>query len=149
MDLAALLGDRLAAIYPIARRKAITLSLDAPGHVPVTANPTGLGSIIDNLIDNAIRYTPEGGNVRVSLREVGGDLELEVSDDGPGIAQEFRERVFERFFRVPGTAQEGSGLGLAIVKRLTTAYGGQIHLGHGPEGRGLTVRLALPAIARS
>ena len=107
----------------------------------VTANLSGLTSIVDNLVDNAIRYIPAGGTVVVELNEDGAHVELVVRDTGPGIPPDLHERVFERFYRVPGVQAEGSGLGLAIVKKLSEAYGAPIRLGPGLDGRGLCVAM--------
>ncbi len=104
-------------------------------------------SIVENLVDNAIRYTPNGGCVEVTLREGESGYELAVRDNGPGIAPELYSAVFERFFRIPGSHAPGSGLGLAIVRRLATGLGSSVQLGPGLDGRGLSVALSLrPAV---
>jgi signal transduction histidine kinase len=141
VDVAELLRQTLAAFVPAARRKGITLSLDAPDVALVLATRPGLSSIIENIVDNAIRYTPDGGQVSVSLDQQRTAVELRVTDNGPGIQPALREAVFERFYRLPGTVAEGSGLGLAIVRRLAEAFRATVRLGPGPEGRGLTVAL--------
>jgi signal transduction histidine kinase len=143
IDAAELLRQRLAALVPAARRKGITLSLDAPESAAVQANGLAFDSIVENLVDNAIRYTPQGGAVSVTLRASGNHVELNIKDSGPGIAPELYNAVFERFFRIPGSEPHGSGLGLAIVRRLAEALGSQVHLGPGLEGRGLSVALSL------
>jgi len=143
IDAAELLRQRLAALVPAARRKGITLSLDAPESAAVQANGLAFDSIVENLVDNAIRYTPQGGAVSVTLRASGNHVELNIKDSGPGIAPELYNSVFERFFRIPGSEPHGSGLGLAIVRRLAEALGSQVHLGPGLEGRGLSVALSL------
>lgn len=141
VDLAELLRLKIAALVPIARRKSIDMSLDSPESVVIAANLSGLTSIVENLVDNAIRYTPEGGSVVVELKQGSAEVELVVKDTGPGISPELRERVFERFFRVPGVQAEGTGLGLAIVKKLSEAYGAPIQLGTGLNGQGLSVAM--------
>ena len=141
LDLAELLRRRVASFVPIARRKAIDITLDCPEAVTIEANALGLTSIVDNLVDNAIRYTPEGGTILVTVGLLDDQVELAVKDTGPGIAPELHERVFERFYRVPGGAADGSGLGLAIVKKLAQAYGSSIRLGQGLGGKGLSVTL--------
>jgi signal transduction histidine kinase len=143
IDAAEMLRQRLAALVPAARRKGITVSLDAPESAAVQANVLAFDSIVENLVDNAIRYTPQGGSVRVTLRLVGRHVELNIKDSGPGIAPELYDAVFERFFRIPGSDATGSGLGLAIVRRLAEALGSRIVLGPGLEGRGLSVALCL------
>jgi signal transduction histidine kinase len=148
IDAAELLRLRVAALVPIARRKSISIALEAPESATVSANAFGLTSIIDNLVDNAIRHTPAGGSVLVTLTRTAQTVELLVQDNGPGIAPELHERVFERFYRVPGGEADGSGLGLAIVRKLAEAYGSSIRLGLGLEGRGLSVALVFKAAGR-
>jgi signal transduction histidine kinase len=143
IDAAELLRQRLAALVPAARRKGITMSLDAPESAAIEANVLAFDSIVENLVDNAIRYTPQGGSVLVTLCNVGRNVELNVKDSGPGIAPEHYNAVFERFFRLPGSDAHGSGLGLAIVRRLAEALGSSVHLGPGLDGRGLSVALSL------
>jgi signal transduction histidine kinase len=145
IDAAELLRLRMASFVPIARRKSIDIALEAPESAMVTANAFGLTSIIENLIDNAIRHTPAGGSVLVTLTKTPHSAELLVQDNGPGIAPELHERVFERFYRVPGSEAEGSGLGLAIVRKLAEAYGSRILLGLGLDGKGLSVALVFEA----
>jgi signal transduction histidine kinase len=147
IDAAELLRQRLAALVPAARRKGITLSLDAPESAAVQGNVLAFDSIVENLIDNAIRYTPEGGAVSVTLRKSGNNVDFNIKDSGPGIAPELYNAVFERFFRIPGSEAHGSGLGLAIVRRLAEALGSSVHLGPGLDGRGLSVALSLRSAA--
>jgi two-component system phosphate regulon sensor histidine kinase PhoR len=99
---------------------------DAP---PVMAEERALEQVLVNLVDNAIKYTPEGGEVRVDLTEKGGDVVIEVANSGPGISAKHLPRVFERFYRVDaGRSRElgGTGLGLSIVKHLVAKIGGWI-----------------------
>lgn len=147
IDAAELLRRRLAALVPAARRKGITLSLDAPESAAVEANVLAFESIVENLIDNAIRYTPQGGSVMVTLHNSGQHTELNIADSGPGIAPALYNAVFERFFRLPGTDAPGSGLGLAIVRRLAEAIGSSVQLGPGLDGRGLSVALSFRSLA--
>lgn len=102
--------------------------------------------LLVNLTDNAIRYTPAGGQITLGVACVEGGWLLSVEDNGPGIAVSERERVFERFYRVLGQSQEtGCGLGLAIVAECVQALHGQIQLDHGSHGLGLRVTVFLPA----
>jgi signal transduction histidine kinase len=149
IDAAELLRQRLAALVPAARRKGITLALDAPESAAVQANVFAFDSIVENLVDNAIRYTPQGGAVAVTLRHSGSNVELNIKDSGPGIAPELYNAVFERFFRISGSEAPGSGLGLAIVRRLAEALGSSVHLGPGLDGRGLSVALSLRSAAET
>jgi two-component system OmpR family sensor kinase len=98
-----------------------------------------------NLVDNAVRYTPPGGRVDVSVEAADAGARLSVSDDGPGIAPADRERVFDRFYRPAGNATSGSGLGLAIVRTIAEAHGASVALAPGADGQGLTVTVSFPA----
>lgn len=130
-----------------AEAKQIALSI-APDMAPcsVQADREGLREILDNLIDNAIKYTPEGGSVTVSWQASEGMCLLSVSDTGIGIGPEHRKRVFERFYRVDKARSRelgGTGLGLAIVKHLAQAFGGKVTVDSEP-GRGSTFTAHLP-----
>ena len=116
----------------------------------VDIDAESLRVMLGNLVDNAIRYTPGGGHIDVSVRTVGGEVVIEVEDSGPGIPQEHLSRVFDRFYREPGTQVAGSGLGLAIVKNIVERHHGVIVLAPGRGGCGLraTVRLALDSGTR-
>jgi two-component system phosphate regulon sensor histidine kinase PhoR len=112
----------------------------------VTADEEAVRQILDNLIDNAIKYTPEQGNVRVRLRGAGESALIEVADSGPGIPRDELSRIFERFYRVDrgrSRAQGGTGLGLAIVKHLVQSIGGQVSV-DSRVGVGSTFTVRLP-----
>ena len=150
LDLAAAALDAVASLTQLAERRRIDLGLDAPpadGPPRVLAEPALLGALIANLIDNALRYTPEGGHVTVGVRRLGGAVQLSVADDGPGIPAEARERVFERFYRIAPHASEGTGLGLAIVREAARAFGAQVALAPNPQAEhGLLVTVTFPAL---
>jgi signal transduction histidine kinase len=112
--------------------------------VRVALPAAALHTLIANLVDNAIRYAPEGGHVAVTVRLEQDRPVLTVTDDGPGIPVAERGRVFDRFYRVPGAPGIGSGLGLAIVREIATAAGAEVTLDEGPGGRGLAVRVVFP-----
>ena len=139
-----LVRDRVAAHAASALRKSIEMVLEAPYPLVLHGDPSLLASIVDNLIDNANRYVPEGGRVEIDLREDDAGIVLTVRDNGPGVDDEYRDRLFERFFRVPGNDASGSGLGLAIVRAIAVARGGGVRLVDGLEGRGLGVEVRLP-----
>ena len=178
----------LADMEPLARARDIALTVGQLDAVQLRGHADGFVSLVRNLVENAIRYTPEGGQVRLSLQrqapdakptpsptgkarkhkgdwlkgdglkgdgpkgaashegegEPGARAVLTVDDSGPGIAAAERERVFDRFYRVPGSAPGGSGLGLAIVKTIAQGLGGQVSLGESDLG-GLRVRVDMPA----
>ncbi|HEX7402368.1 MAG TPA: sensor histidine kinase, partial [Usitatibacter sp.] len=104
-----------------------------------------LGELVSNLLDNAIRYTQSGGNVTLRIREVGAAVTLEVEDNGPGIPQAERDRVFDRFYRAPGSDGGGSGLGLAIAREICRSQEATIELATAAGGDGLLVRVTFRA----
>jgi two-component system, OmpR family, sensor histidine kinase QseC len=130
-----------------AYERAIDLGVDAPATVEVRGDGGALRVLLRNLVDNAVRYTPIGGTVTVSLGRGEDGPWLEVADDGVGVAIEEHEKVFDRFHRGPGEqamGSAGSGLGLAIVKRIADLHDARITLGEGLHGRGLSIRITFP-----
>ena len=97
------------------------------------------------LLDNAARYAPPGANVQLGLAERAGAKTLTVTDPGPGLPPELRERVFESYYRIPGSAGEGSGRGLAIVRAIAAQHSATVQLGEGASGRGTRVSVSFPA----
>lgn len=146
LSLDALVQDRLAMIEGLASARGVELGLDCKGDVPVLGERESLVSMVDNLIDNAIKYSPPGGTVVVQVACEGAQAVLTVADQGPGIAPALRERVFDRFFRNPDQTQSGSGLGLAIVKSVVDRHGGEVVLGEA-RGGGLMATVRLPLAA--
>lgn len=148
LDVADLLRNRVALLVPLARARRIELALNAPEHLSARLDREGLCSVIDNLVDNAIRYGVVGGNVEVTLGTDGaspaGFIVLLVQDNGRGIAPEHRARVWERFYRIPGTSEAGTGLGLAIAQRVVQRMGGTLAFTEGLDGRGVGLRCVLP-----
>jgi len=142
VDLDDLVG-RVTRLFALqARERGITLGTTAPPGVVVTADPTKLTWAVSNLIANALRYTPAGGRVDVAVRADDGAVRIEVSDTGPGIPTDRRERIFERFVQ-DGPDVGAAGLGLAIVRDIVQAHGGRIHL-DSELGRGSRFTLELP-----
>jgi two-component system sensor histidine kinase TctE len=115
----------------------------------VRADPTMVRDLIVNLVDNAVNYTPPGGQVTVTVGRDDDASVLRVEDTGPGIPESQRALVFERFYRIPGSEVEGSGLGLAIVKEIVDAHLGTIALRARAEGAGLVVEVRFPAADES
>ncbi len=129
-----------AELAPLALHRNQTLDLSiTPELPPLMGNADVLAMLIFNLVDNAIRYTGQGGVINVSVRAGTTGLRLEVSDNGPGIAIEQRERVFERFSRIAGQDQPGTGLGLTICRRIAELHHATISLSDGAQICGLTV----------
>lgn len=148
-----LLQDRLAILSPLANTRQVELELHADADVIIHGRPENLVSLIDNLVENAIKYSPAQGSVTVQLRRLpaqrgqpakAGSAELRIIDQGPGVPVALRERVFDRFFRITDQTQNGSGLGLAIARSVVLQHGGQITLEDGIDGRGLQVVVTLP-----
>ena len=128
----------------------IELAVRLPEAAPrVNADESRMLHVFGNLLGNALKYTPAGGTVTVSLSNDEHEARFSVADNGPGIAPEFLPRIFEKFFRAPGQqGNTGSGLGLAIVKDVIEAHGGRIWV-ESREGRGTAFHFALPAVAES
>ncbi len=145
----ALAREAVAELVPLADARHIDLGVVSEAAVSVAADVDGLRTLLRNLIDNAVRYTADGGRVDVAVEAGTGTrgATLTVSDDGPGITAEERARVFDRFYRRPGNAAAGSGLGLAIVKSIADAHGAQVALGDNPQGPGLRVTVSFPGAA--
>jgi two-component system OmpR family sensor kinase len=101
--------------------------------------------LLRNLIDNAIKYTPQGGTVDVSVVAESGFVRVAVEDSGPGIPPEERERVFDRFYRVPGSDAAGSGLGLAIIKSIAERHGATLALDTSQRLGGLAATVKFPS----
>ncbi len=111
--------------------------------VAVQGDASSLVEMLNNLIDNAIRYTPAGGHITVSVNATQQGAELSVEDNGPGIEAQHRERVFERFYRILGSGQSGSGLGLAIVAEVAKRHGAALTLADGKNGTGTRISVRL------
>jgi two-component system sensor histidine kinase QseC len=139
-----LVQERMAALSGIADARGVELELSGDSGLTVAGHKESLVSLIDNLLDNAIKYSPDHGAVHVDLRREGASAVLRIADQGPGIAPELRERVFDRFFRDPRQAQGGSGLGLAIARAAAVQHGGEIVLDAVDGGAGLLVAVRLP-----
>ncbi len=138
--------DTVALMEHKARDQGIELSFSFENIKPVLADPKGIQEIFNNLISNAINYSPDGGRVLVSARGLGEYMEIKVADTGVGIDEEEISKIFDKFYRVkhPKTRQVmGTGLGLAIVKGIVEAHHGTIEVESSP-GKGTTFRILLP-----
>jgi two-component system sensor histidine kinase TctE len=148
VDLAQLADEVLLDLVVLARSRRIDLGLDARAAPVVRGERVLLREMVANLVHNALVYTPAGGRVTVHVEtDESGAAAMIVEDDGPGIPQAERERVFDRFYRVAGSASEGSGLGLSIVQEVCRRHGVRITLADGTNGRGLRVELRWPQAA--
>ena len=140
VDLKDLCEAMLEAHLDAATAKRIDLGLDAHP-AQVMGHEWLLRELLGNLVDNAVKYTPEGGTVTIHCGRRKGMAFVEVEDDGPGVSAAERPRVLERFYRVKGTQGEGNGLGLAIAEEIAQAHHGHLELQPGAGGRGLKVSL--------
>ncbi|ACF12232.1 integral membrane sensor signal transduction histidine kinase [Chlorobaculum parvum NCIB 8327] len=140
VDLPALARELIAEYLPLAEARGIDLGLDEPGAMLLDGNPESFTLILKNGLENALNYTQKGGTVTVRLAIENGDGVMEVIDDGPGIPESERERVFDAFYRSPGSGQPGSGLGLTIAREAARTIGGDLRLLPGPNGRGTVFR---------
>lgn len=140
VDLSALARQVVAERSPLAEARHIDLGVGGADGAEVVGDADGLRVMLANLIDNALHHAPDGGRIDVNVLS-GRDVGLEVIDDGPGIPVAERERVFDRFYRRPGTDTPGSGLGLAIVSNIAGRHRARVTLDDAPGGRGLAVRV--------
>lgn len=131
---------------PRALTRQIDLGFDdASAAATISADPFLIHEMLNNLIDNAIQHTPPGGHVTLRVRQKNDRATLEVEDDGPGIPVEEREKVFERFYRIPGGAPEGCGLGLAIVREIAQGHQATVTVQSGAGGRGTCMTVTFPS----
>lgn len=144
VDLAKLIDDMLEEWLRVADDKKIDFGMQRDVST-ITGDPTLLREMIANLVDNALKFTPAGGKVTLRCVCVGEVLEIEVSDNGPGIPEQERERVFERFHRLSDSTAAGSGLGLPIAREIVTGHRGSIVITDCADGKGTCVRVRLPA----
>ena len=131
----------VADYAPLAEERATDLGLVAEGSIAVAGDAAELKLLIGNLVDNAIRYTPRGGQVDVRIDTEAGNPLLQVVDNGPGIPPWERALVFGRFYRRPSNEASGSGIGLAIVEAVAKRCGAKVELREHPGG-GLCARVA-------
>jgi signal transduction histidine kinase len=146
LDLAQLARDVTASLAVLADERSQRFALDLAGGVSVNADRLVLREAITNIVDNAIKHSPRGSSIQVDVRTDGSHALLTVTDEGPGVPVEYRNRVFDRFFRIDeGRSRDhgGTGLGLAIAKWAVEANGGRLSVDGGPRG-GSAFRIALP-----
>ncbi|MDX6556946.1 MAG: hypothetical protein QOD86_3141 [Miltoncostaeaceae bacterium] len=146
LDVGELARDRTAAAGPTAQTREVALAVDAGVPAPILGDASRLGQVVDNLVSNALKFTPAGGRVDVRVAVDGDQVVLEVADTGVGIPFAEQPRLFERFYRTPGAQARsvpGTGLGLSISKAIVEAHGGSIDVESG-VGRGSVFRARLP-----
>lgn len=136
----------LEDLLPLAEQKHLDIGVEGSADVQLLINPMDLFTLIKNLVDNAIRYTPAGGTIDLCLAQTDTGVCLQVKDSGPGISVEEHDRVFDPFYRTLGSGETGSGLGLSIVRAIAERVGARVALGFTDETsrRGLCVSLWFP-----
>jgi two-component system OmpR family sensor kinase len=144
VDMAVVSRRAVADLIGVAQAKNIDLGLQRADAGEVQGQPESLNILMRNLVDNAIKYTPGGGTVDVSVTAEAGAVTVSVEDSGPGIPPEERERVFDRFYRVAGSEVSGSGLGLAIIKSIAERHGARLVLGESARLGGLEAKVTFP-----
>lgn len=144
-SLQALYRRVIQELHVHADAKNLDLGIDGDADAQVRGDDISLYTLIRNLVDNAIRYTPDGGQIDLRICPQGREIRLEIEDSGAGIAAAERARVFDPFYRSPGSAGDGSGLGLAIAKTLAAQLAGRIELADSRFASGLKVMVYLPA----
>ena len=143
VDLQAIVGEVAAKFFDRALQANIDLGIDAQP-ATVHADPSLLDDLLSNLVDNALKYTPAGGSVTVSAGMQNGRPFLGVEDTGAGIPEADRQRVRQRFYRLPNSPGHGSGLGLAIVEEIARLYGGSVSIGTGAKNVGTKIVVLFP-----
>ena len=140
----------LEDLMPMAEARHIDIGVEGSDDALVKVGELDMVAMVKNLVDNAIRYTPEGGRVDLAVSRTEGGVELRVDDTGPGLQAAERERVFDPFYRTPGNDQAGSGLGLSIVRAIAGRIGAEIRLGFSDVEKrtGLSVRVLLPDLTK-
>lgn len=148
-DLAPMLADMAELYGAAAESHEQQLAVSLPARLPLVGDRDLLGQAVTNLLDNALKFTPDGGTVTLAARSAGGLLEIMVADDGPGMPEADRDRAGERFFRADAArSTPGSGLGLSLVRAVAALHGGDVMLGETHPGTarpGLKVTLRLPS----
>jgi two-component system OmpR family sensor kinase len=144
VDLALLLESAVADHSALADSRNIDLGVEAPTQVLIDADQDGLRVLLNNLIDNALRYTQQGGRVDLQSAYENGRPLLRVRDNGPGVPEQYRARLFDRFFRPDGNEVWGCGLGLSIVRNIADHHRAEIRLEDAEAGRGLSITVLFP-----
>ncbi|MCB0242653.1 MAG: HAMP domain-containing histidine kinase, partial [Anaerolineae bacterium] len=142
-EIVASVADKLT---PLASNKGLSLALDVAGLPEIEADPMRLEQVLTNLVENAIKFTPDNGLIRVTGSDGSTMIELVVADSGIGVPAEERERIFDRFYQVDSSARrryKGTGLGLTICKHIVTQHGGRIWV-EAVEGGGSAFHVLLP-----
>jgi signal transduction histidine kinase len=145
-DVAKLVGQRIKHLEPHARSKGIAIKLDVDGMRLASIDAPRFGQVVDNLVSNAVKFSPSGTTVTVALRADGDNFTFSVQDQGPGVPEEERKLLFRSFQKLsarPTGGEKSTGLGLAIVKKVVDAHGGRIEVESAP-GHGTRFIVSVP-----
>ncbi|PKN75043.1 MAG: hypothetical protein CVU52_06355 [Deltaproteobacteria bacterium HGW-Deltaproteobacteria-10] len=145
-----LLEERIRLLHIVADKKQIIINVDRADVPDFSFDTNRIGQVIDNLISNAIKFSPIGSKIDISLKQVGGKVEIAVQDDGPGISPEDRKKLFGTFQKLsarPTAGEKSTGLGLAIVKKIVEAHGGDVWV-ESADGAGSIFKFNIPMEAR-
>ena len=140
-----LLSQEIAELAHKAHTKTIDLGIKTSQEASINAYPEAINILLHNLLDNAIKYTPSGGTIDCSIQIHAGKTLLTIEDSGPGIPDTYREEVFQRFFRLPGSSENGSGLGLSIVKAIAELHGATLDTKKSASLGGFDITVSFPA----
>ncbi|MEN8163182.1 MAG: ATP-binding protein, partial [Acidobacteriota bacterium] len=143
VDLPALVDERCKVLSAVSSQKGVELNVKAGSTPPISGVPQLLAQVVDNLIGNAIKFAPDGSQVRVAVENGSTGIVLSVTDSGPGIPPEALPHLFERFYRVPGTGTQGSGLGLALVREVMDHHKATVSV-ESAAGEGTTFTVEFP-----
>jgi signal transduction histidine kinase len=147
VDIAMLVEEVAEANRPLAARKEQTITVAAPRNNAASCDVDRIREAIDNLVSNAVKYSPIGGTIDLLVRPDGGGIVVEVRDQGAGLSPEDMSRLFGRFQRLsakPTAGETSTGLGLSIVKRIVDLHGGQVTVDSAGPGTGATFKMTLP-----
>jgi signal transduction histidine kinase len=150
IDLAAMLAEIVVSNRALAEKKQQNIHFASPPHQIWNCDPDRLREAVDNLVSNAIKYTPLGGRMELSMSVDDRGIAIRVKDEGPGLSQEDMSRLFGRFQRLsarPTGGESSTGLGLSIVKRIVELHGGTVDAQSAGPGQGATFIIRLPAIS--
>ena len=137
-----LVAETIENLRPRIRERALRVDIRCEpkdSDIEVRGDRQKLGSLVSNLLDNAVRYSAPGGRIDVALFRTKSEASLTVTDQGPGIPEDLRERVFESYYRIPGVAASGSGLGLAIVKEVALTHRARVEVSDPVGGQGTSI----------
>lgn len=146
-ELGGFVRDRLASAAPLALQRGIEIEFQTDATYMHPMHLESMGALLDNLMSNAIKYSPENTLITVSLTALEIGFRLTIADQGPGIDPQLQQKVFERFYRIPGQEQLGSGLGLAIAERAAARNDGNISLANNADGKGLIVTIDFSSVS--